>query len=188
MSVAEVNVCPSASRLGLELEVVLDDPVVDEGEATGAVEVGVGVVVGRVAVGGPAGVADRRVRAGRRGAGRQGGELGHRGRGVDAGDRLAGPCEPARWRRRPPGPRRRSRTPGTRAGAGPQRRSGTASASPVTPMMPHMVTQATWASVGAGSSPLPGRLRLHLPEGGRHHAGQTRCDRGGLRFEHAPRP
>ena len=41
-----------------QLDVVLDDPVVDEGQTTRAVEVGVGVALGRTAVGGPPGVAD----------------------------------------------------------------------------------------------------------------------------------
>ena len=41
-----------------ELDVVLDDPVVDEGQTTRAVDVGVGVAFGRTPVGGPPGVAD----------------------------------------------------------------------------------------------------------------------------------
>ena len=41
-----------------ELEVVFDDAVVDDDEGAGAVAVGVGVLFGGAAVGGPAGVAD----------------------------------------------------------------------------------------------------------------------------------
>ena len=63
---------------------------------------------------------------------------------------------------RPPWRRRPSRSPGTPAGAAPPRRSGMASASPVTPMMPHIGTQATWATwalrPGLGRS-APGRPR-----------------------------
>jgi hypothetical protein len=45
-------------ELALELEVVFDDAVVDDDERAGAVAVGVGVLFGGAAVGGPAGVAD----------------------------------------------------------------------------------------------------------------------------------
>ena len=45
-------------EFGLEGEVVLDDAVVDDDEGAGAVAVGVGVLFGGAAVGGPAGVAD----------------------------------------------------------------------------------------------------------------------------------
>ena len=45
-------------ELGLEGEVVFDDAVVDDDEGAGAVAVGVGVLLGGAAVGGPAGVAD----------------------------------------------------------------------------------------------------------------------------------
>ncbi len=45
-------------ELGLEGEVVFDDAVVDDDEGAGAVAVGVGVLFGGAAVGGPAGVAD----------------------------------------------------------------------------------------------------------------------------------
>ncbi len=105
-------------QVGLELEVVLDDPVVDEGEAAGAVDVGVGVVVRRVAVGGPAGVPDggRVVPAPARP--RSGWRARPPGRGGDAGDRLgpglAGPPDLAVGHQRP---RRPSRSRGTRAGA-----------------------------------------------------------------------
>ncbi len=47
-----------ADELLLELEVVFDDAVVDDDEAAGAVAMGVGVLFGGAAVGGPAGVAD----------------------------------------------------------------------------------------------------------------------------------
>ena len=43
-----------------ELEVVLDDPVVDEGHAARTVDMGVGVVLGRTSMGRPTGVADPR--------------------------------------------------------------------------------------------------------------------------------
>ena len=49
---------PGATSSVGQLGVVLDDPVVHQGQAAGAVEVGVGVGLGGVAVGGPAGVAD----------------------------------------------------------------------------------------------------------------------------------
>ena len=45
-------------ELGFEGEVVFDDAVVDDDEGAGAVAVGVGVLFGGAAVGGPAGVAD----------------------------------------------------------------------------------------------------------------------------------
>ena len=45
-------------ELALELEVVFDDAVVDDDDASGAIAVGVGVLFGGAAVGGPAGVAD----------------------------------------------------------------------------------------------------------------------------------
>ncbi len=45
-------------ELALEGKVVFDDAVVDDDEGTGAVAVGVGVLFGGAAVGGPAGVAD----------------------------------------------------------------------------------------------------------------------------------
>ena len=45
-------------HLGAEREVVLDDAVVDDDDIAGAVEMRVRVVVGGLAVGGPAGVAD----------------------------------------------------------------------------------------------------------------------------------
>ena len=66
VSVAEVIVWPLGHQLGAQGGVVLDDPVVDDGQAPGAVEVGVGVLRRRVAVGGPAGVADPGSVAGRR--------------------------------------------------------------------------------------------------------------------------
>ena len=45
-------------ELGLEGEVVLDDAVMHHDERAGAVAMGVGVLLGGAAVGGPAGVAD----------------------------------------------------------------------------------------------------------------------------------
>ena len=50
-----------------QLHVVLDDPVVDQGELARAVHVGVGVVFGGTAVGGPPGMADAGGRTGRGG-------------------------------------------------------------------------------------------------------------------------
>jgi hypothetical protein len=47
-----------AEEEGLDLAVVLDDAVVDQGELAVAAHVGVGVGVGHAAVGGPAGVPD----------------------------------------------------------------------------------------------------------------------------------
>ena len=58
VSVSVTNLWPLAMRLVLEGEVVLDDAVVDDDEGAGAVAVGVGVLFGGAAVGGPAGVAD----------------------------------------------------------------------------------------------------------------------------------
>ena len=52
-------------QAALELEVILDDAVVDEGNTAAAVGVGVGVVVGGRTVGGPAGVAEAQGAAGR---------------------------------------------------------------------------------------------------------------------------
>ena len=45
-------------EFALEVEVVFDDAVVDDDDAAGAVAMGVGVLFGGAAVGGPAGVAD----------------------------------------------------------------------------------------------------------------------------------
>ena len=45
-------------EFALEVEVVFDDAVVDDDDAAGAVAVGMGVLFGGAAVGGPAGVAD----------------------------------------------------------------------------------------------------------------------------------
>ena len=58
MSVSLVNCEPLLTQFLPEREEVLDDPVVDHGDVTGRVRVGMGVEVGRRAMGGPAGVAD----------------------------------------------------------------------------------------------------------------------------------
>ncbi len=58
VSVSDWNVWPLADEGLLELEVVFDDAVVHDDEGAGAVAVGVGVLFGGAAVGGPAGVAD----------------------------------------------------------------------------------------------------------------------------------
>ena len=55
----------SATELLSEGVVVLDAAVVDDGDAAGAVEVGVRVELGGSADGGPAGVADAETRRGR---------------------------------------------------------------------------------------------------------------------------
>ena len=135
---------PGGDELRPQLGVVLDDPVVDEGDAAGAVDMGMGVLGGGAAVGGPAGVAD-------------GGGMA-RGRpssvsSASAATELVPPAARARQTpRRPPWRPRPSRSPGTRAGARAPRSRGTASASPVTPMMPHMVDQATRAPRGSTRS------------------------------------
>jgi hypothetical protein len=58
VSVSETKRWPFGDQLGLEREVVFDDAVVHDDEGAGAVAVGVGVLFGGAAVGGPAGVAD----------------------------------------------------------------------------------------------------------------------------------
>ena len=58
MSVSEREAVASATELFSEGVVVLDAAVVDDGDAAGAVEVGVRVELGGSADGGPAGVAD----------------------------------------------------------------------------------------------------------------------------------
>ena len=50
-----------SGEFALQVEVVFDDAVVDHDDAAGAVAVGVGVLFGGAAVGGPAGVADAEV-------------------------------------------------------------------------------------------------------------------------------
>ena len=96
-----------AHQLAAQRAVVLDDPVVDDGEAARAVEVGVGVLGRRVAVGGPAGVADARAvgsgcrHAGRRVrvAGRELRQVGHRAGAVGR----PGPPDPPVHDERHPG-------------------------------------------------------------------------------------
>ena len=58
MSVSDVSSWPRGHDLVAESRVVLDDAVVDQRQAAGAVDVRVGVALGRAAVRGPAGVAD----------------------------------------------------------------------------------------------------------------------------------
>ncbi len=58
VSVSDWNLWPLAMRDCLSCEVVFDDAVVHDDEGSGAVAVGVGVLFGGAAVGGPAGVAD----------------------------------------------------------------------------------------------------------------------------------
>ena len=58
VSVSETNLWPLAMSACLRVEIVFDDAVVDDDEGAGAVAVGVGVLFGGAAVGGPAGVAD----------------------------------------------------------------------------------------------------------------------------------
>ena len=57
MSVSVLNSWPCAWSSLLQVEVVLDDAVVDDDDASGAVAVRVGVLLGRPAVCGPARVA-----------------------------------------------------------------------------------------------------------------------------------
>ena len=110
---------PGRLELGPQLGVVLDDAVVDDGQAARAVDVRVGVLRGGAPVGGPAGVPDGGVMARRR-VGGQLGQLGHR---VRPAGRPHPPDAAARAGRRMP-PRRPpwrcppSRSPGTPAGAG----------------------------------------------------------------------
>ena len=66
VSVSVWNLWPSAIELVLQLEVVLDDAVVDDDDAAGAVAVRVRVLLGRPAVRGPARVADAVVAGERR--------------------------------------------------------------------------------------------------------------------------
>ena len=84
---------PGGLELGPQLGVVLDDAVVDEGQAPGAVGVRVGVLGGGAPVGGPAGVPDGGGVARRRVA------------------RSARPAWPPSSSRRPPGPARWRRRP-----------------------------------------------------------------------------
>ena len=65
MSVSDANVWPSAIELALDLEIVLDDAVVDDDDAAGAVAMRVRVLFGGPAVRGPARVAEA-VHAGER--------------------------------------------------------------------------------------------------------------------------
>ncbi len=58
VSVSDSKRWPAGGQLVGQLDVVLDDPVVDEGHPARAVDMGVGVHLGRAPVGGPAGVAD----------------------------------------------------------------------------------------------------------------------------------
>ena len=58
VSVSVTNLWPLAVSSCFEGEVILDDAVVDDDEGAGAVAVGMGVLFGGTAVGGPAGVAD----------------------------------------------------------------------------------------------------------------------------------
>ncbi len=112
---------PGRLELGPQLGVVLDDAVVDDGQAPRAVGVRVGVLRGRAPVGGPAGVADGGVVAPWR-VGGQLGQLGHRVRPAGRPhppDGPPGPAPPFRLpRRRPPWRSPPSRSRGTRAGAG----------------------------------------------------------------------
>ena len=174
VSVADVRVWPVGLELGPQLGVVLDDPVVDEGQAAGAVDVRVGVLRGRAARGWPSG------------CGRW------RRRGPVGASAVSSASSATEWV--PPAARARQM-----AAVGHQghpgrvvapvlelvqapRRSGTASASPVTPMMPHMVTQATGAGLG-------GRLRARICP---RAASTTPAELGrhgvGLGLRPAPRP
>jgi hypothetical protein len=52
------QVVAGQDQLVAELEVILDDPVVDQGQLAGAVDVGVGIGFGGATMGGPPGVTD----------------------------------------------------------------------------------------------------------------------------------
>jgi hypothetical protein len=58
VSVSERNTTPLLLQAAPQFDRVLDDPVVDHGDATGGVAMGVGVEVAGLAMGGPAGVGD----------------------------------------------------------------------------------------------------------------------------------
>ena len=53
-----LELVPLRLHLGAQGGVVFDDPVVDEGQLAGAIEVGVGILPGDLPMGGPTGVAD----------------------------------------------------------------------------------------------------------------------------------
>ena len=121
----------SATELLSEGVVVLDAAVVDDGDAAGAVEVGVRVELGGSADGGPTGVTDADARRGRGRSGRRGGPRRSRRpwrRGCCASQSSRGRRG---WRRR----RNRSRGNSTRCSA--LRRTGSASAGPTYPAIPH---------------------------------------------------
>ena len=160
---------PGGHELGPQLGVVLDDPVVDQGQAAGAVDVGVGVLGRRAAVGGPAGVAD-------------GGGVPGRARPPSARPawppsscrRPPGPARPrpgARRSRRPPWRPRPSRSPRYSSWCRAPRRSGMASDSPVTPMMPHIVAPGYLGACGS-----------ICPRAASTTAGELGRDRVGLGF------
>ena len=92
----------------LEGEVVFDDAVVDDDEGAGAVAVGVGVLFGGAAVGGPAGVADAE--------GAVDGVVGEDG--FEVAELAGGAAELRGPRGRRRRRCRRSRSRGTRGGAG----------------------------------------------------------------------
>ena len=58
VSVSVTNVCPSFCSCVLQVEVVLDDPVVDDNDAPGTVTMGMGVLLGGPTVRRPARMAD----------------------------------------------------------------------------------------------------------------------------------
>ena len=158
VSVSEAKVWPAASSSARQLGVVLDDAVVDDGEPPGAVEVGVGVLLRRLTVGGPAGVPDGR-RHGRRGACASA----RAGRPPSGSRRRPGP---ARGPRRSRGPRRPSRSPGTRGGRRPSSKRSRASCVAGDADDAAHGTQATWGPLqrrcepsGAASTATAARAR-----------------------------
>ena len=147
--------CPAATSSALSSRVVLDDPVVDQGEPAGAVDVGVGVLLGGAAVGGPAGVADAGAWPGR-------------GARRPASARSSSDRVPSAARARQIAARSTTRADPGRVVApvlelvqGLEQDRGCASASPVTPMMPHITrgSQATSEATRPCGSISPGSRR-----------------------------
>ena len=120
-SVSEVNTRALAEQLLLERDVVLDDPVDDDVDAVGGVEVRMRVLLGDAAVRRPAGVADSG--PGVRSVRRRATDAAARRACVDRARAAARGCRPRGPRRsgRRPAPRsRRCRSRGTRASRAPR--------------------------------------------------------------------
>ena len=116
VSVSDSKTVAGGGELVGQLDVVLDDPVVDEGQPARAVDVGVGVALGRTRRGWPTGCGRcRRSALGRR----LFGPLDQVVEGTGPVGR-PGPPQPVCPARRRPGPPRPSRSPGTRGGPDPR--------------------------------------------------------------------